>query len=269
MKLVETRPVPILNIDFGDRLRQASPEHVEVIAASMADGGQEQAIMVCQHGRGLRLVAGLHRTLAAKMLGWAQIRADVWETETDQPELEIRLAEIDENLVRHELNPLDRAVFLAERKRVYQDLHPETKPGGDRRSRKNQKLNVSLWSFSKETAKRTGLSNATIKRATAIASRLAPDVRARLTGTRLSTKEGEIHRLSKYDAKTQRRIVEMMLDAAAPEKTVEAAARRIRGDAEPDPVIAAYGSLLRLWNKAPSEAREQFIQFLKGTGTVR
>lgn len=270
MKFVESRMVPIAVIDFGERLRQASPEHVEVMAASMADGCQEQAIMVCEYRQGLRLVAGLHRVVAAKTLGWEEMRADIWQTETDQPELEIRLAEIDENLARHELNPLDRAVFLAERKRIYQELHPETKRGGDRRGKAaDQRLNVGLWSFSKETAKRTRLSNSTIKRATAIASGLAPDVRARIAGTKLSAKEGEIYRLSKHDPKTQRRIVEMMLDAAVPEKTVEAAARRIRGDAMPDPVEAAYGKLVAMWTKVPTGAREQFIQYLRGTGTVK
>jgi ParB family chromosome partitioning protein len=267
MKLLGTQMVPINAIDLSKRLRPVSLEHVEVMAASMADDGQKQPIIVVEHQGTPLLAAGLHRTLAAQSLGWTEIRAEVWQTETNRPDLEIRLAQVDENLARYELNPLDRAVFLAERKRIYQELHPETKRGGNRRG--DQKLNFSLWSFSKETARRTGFSNSTIKRATAIAENLDHDVRLRLGGTKLADKEGEIHRLSKYDGKTQRRIVEMMLDAAAPEKTVEAAARRIRGDAEADPVVAAYGQLLRLWNKAPSEAREQFIQFLKGTGTVK
>ena len=67
---------------------------------------------------------------AARELAYEQIEAIVIDT----GEHEHRLIEIDENLMRAELTHLDRGRFLAERKRIYFELHPTRRHGGDRRS---------------------------------------------------------------------------------------------------------------------------------------
>jgi ParB family transcriptional regulator, chromosome partitioning protein len=41
------------------------------------------------------------------------------------------LREIDENLVRTDLNLLERAEHLLRRKELYERLHPETRKGGN------------------------------------------------------------------------------------------------------------------------------------------
>lgn len=269
MKYLRTEDFQVDQIIVPKRLRPTDQAYVEIIAESMRERGQDEPIRVALLERPT-LVFGAHRHAAAQLLGWPTIRAELVEAETDRPDLELRLSEIDENLIRHELNPLDRAIFLAERKRVYEELHPETRRGGNRRGRKSdQTANVAVWSFSKETAKRTRLSERLIRRATAISSALAPDVRNRIAGTRLAAKEGELHRLARHDPALQRRIVEMMLDAADLAPTVEEAVRRIRGDQAPDPVEVGFQRLVGLWAKVPPSAREQFIAFLKGSGTVR
>ncbi len=44
------------------------------------------------------------------------------------------LAEIDENLVRSQLTPVQEASAIFRRKAIYEELHLEKKRGGDRRS---------------------------------------------------------------------------------------------------------------------------------------
>jgi hypothetical protein len=62
---------------------------------------------------------------AKHKLGHATIECRVEEFTAD----EARLAEIDENLIRADLTPSERAVHHAERKKLYLKLHPETKRG--------------------------------------------------------------------------------------------------------------------------------------------
>ena len=72
-------------------------------------------------------------------------------------------SEIDENLIRAELSPAERAAHVAARKAVYERLHPETKHGGDRKS-ESRSQNAYLKSFVADTAKKTGKHHATVAR---------------------------------------------------------------------------------------------------------
>ena len=95
-----------------------------------------------------------------RKLGHATIFAGVVkELDADQAQL----AEIDENLIRAELSPAERAAHVAARKAVYERLHPETKHGGDRKS-KSRSQNAYLKSFVADTAKKTGKHHGTVAR---------------------------------------------------------------------------------------------------------
>lgn len=161
--------VPLELIDASERLREVSEAHAIVMAASMADRGQRTPIEIVRRGDRFRLVYGAHRYRAATLNGWADIEAFIVEAD----EAEIRLREIDENLIRHELTALDRARFLAERKRIYEALHPETKNGSNQHTRGS--ANLANPSFGDDIAEKTGFSYRTIARAVALADPVAQD----------------------------------------------------------------------------------------------
>jgi hypothetical protein len=77
-----------------------------------------------------------------------------------------RVAEIDENLIRADLTPSERAVHHAERKALYLKLHPETKHGGapGKAGGGKKAKDAKLVSFVKDTAKKTGKAKRTIAR---------------------------------------------------------------------------------------------------------
>ena len=133
-------PVQLAQIRVADRLRLVLDEAtVATIAGSMAELGLQSPVLLRpwraagsdawgREDAGLfALVAGAHRLDAARRLGWAHIEALIVEGTPD----EVRLIEIDENLARAELTVLDRARFLAARKRIYLRLHPERRRGGE------------------------------------------------------------------------------------------------------------------------------------------
>lgn len=99
--------VPIADIVVEDRLRAVDPAAATHLAESMDRQGQLVPINVrtLEEG-GYKLIAGAHRIVAAELLGWTEIEAFITD---DLPEDELALLEIDENLYRAELRPVDKA----------------------------------------------------------------------------------------------------------------------------------------------------------------
>jgi N6-adenosine-specific RNA methylase IME4 len=143
-----------------NRLRRLRPEKVNELAESISVIGQRQPIEVQRSGDGYGLIAGWHRLEAVKKLGHIDIHAFILDgIEADRA----ALIEIDENLIRADLSPAERAIHLAERKRLYEKAHPQTKHGGDRKSESSSQ-NENLKSFTVDTANKTGKGRSTIAR---------------------------------------------------------------------------------------------------------
>jgi ParB-like nuclease domain len=127
----------ITDIEIAKRLRGLRPEVVDQLAGSMEHMGQLEPILVRPgHVKKYLLVAGAHRVEARKKMGGSTILAVVTAmVDADDAEL----VEIDENLIRADLSPAERALHLARRKVLYEQQHPETKPtskGGPGRGKK-------------------------------------------------------------------------------------------------------------------------------------
>lgn len=141
------------------------PEIVEALAESMQEVGLLNPIVLRPKDRsaGYWLVSGNHRFEAARKLKWKSIRATVIDgLDADHAEL----AELDENLVRLELSPAQRALHVEARKTVFERLHPESRHGGDRKSEKakSSSQNENLKSFISDTAGKTGKARSTVAR---------------------------------------------------------------------------------------------------------
>jgi N6-adenosine-specific RNA methylase IME4 len=145
----------------SDRLRRLRPEKVDELAESISVIGQRQPIEVRRAGDGYVLITGRHRFEAVTKLGHKDIHATILDgIDADQA----KLIEIDENLMRVDLSPAERAIHLAERKRLYEKAHPQTKHGGDRRGGDQVLNNENLKSFTVDTANKTGKHRSSISR---------------------------------------------------------------------------------------------------------
>lgn len=260
MRSLALQVLPLDLIDIGERLRAIDEGHAQLIAENIQESGRLRTpIEVRSVGERFALIAGGHRIRAVQLLGWREIEAFVYEATDD----EARLAEIDENLVRHDLNPLDRAVFLWERRAVYDRLHPETKKGGDRRSEKSKRHDVASVGFSRETADKSGLTQRTIQRALSIAEALPADIRSMIAGTSLARAQSELLALVKVPAAQRAAVAEQIRSGAA--QTVAAALSQVEGRL-PEVTTPEQRQLKRLMDawfaaKSPS-ARKAFRDFV-------
>jgi ParB family chromosome partitioning protein len=248
-------------IDDSDRLRPVDEAWAKVIAASIEEQGQLSPIEVEEPDEnGIhKLIIGAHRTWAMRHIGRRTIQAIV----SPYTGAEARLREIDENLARADLNDLDRAIFLGERKRAYEELHPSTKH--KKGKGKQQVANLAtILRFTLETARLTKESERTIQRLVRRYENIDPAVRERLRGTWLAQIGTELDALSRLSAPEQTRVVEMLLREEEPQPNVATALRMVRGiTVRPeDATDKQLAALMTAWNKAGKPARQQFRDFL-------
>ena len=165
--------VQIFQVKVNDGRREVSPEAVHELANSISELGLMNPITIDQN---YTLIAGLHRLEAAKLLGWAEIECTVSSLEG----LLAELAEIDENFVRMGLSDDEQDEMLLRRKEIYEALHPETKHGGDRKSKKIKMQNLQLdsaESFIQDTAKKMRVSPRTVAVRLQTAKNLTPEAK--------------------------------------------------------------------------------------------
>ena len=159
-----------------NRLRPIDPDYAAQIADSIVKIGLQHPIIVRQMANGMfELISGLHRLAALDLLGIDHITASV--VDKNLSDSQMRLMEIDENLCRHKLTPLDRMRFLAERKRVYEQLYPETKRGVAGATKLHKKCatdTMSVTCFTESTAEKLDISERTIRRCVAAYTALEP-----------------------------------------------------------------------------------------------
>lgn len=210
---VRTLLIPISEITVNPGRREAQPGDVRELADSIAEVGLINPIMVDQD---YKLVAGLHRLEAMKLLGRAEIECTV----SDLDGLQVALAEIDENFVRKDLSDDEFRELLLRRKEIYESLHPETKAtyngggfkGNQHDDEVSRKMRVTSKSFAQDTADKLGVSKSTVEREIQTAKNLTPEAKEIIKGVKVT----------KSDA--------LKLSRLTPEQQTEAASRLVSGD---------------------------------------
>lgn len=225
--------------------RPTIPETVNSLAASMKQLGLLNPIIVkrgpifdgAAMTQGFKVIAGNHRVSAARALGWTEIEAFV----DDGDDLALELAEIDENLMRTELTPAQRADAVARRREIWQAMHPDK---GDRQT-------VTLGGkqtieFATDTQRATGEDRRRTNEHLSRADKLGPDLHA-VIGTSLD-KAGELDALKEMTPEERRPLIEAAQrgeKVSAKSETDTATVQRL--------VTQAIGEIARLRNKLTPE----------------
>ena len=143
--------IHISEIAIAQRRRGLDEATVARLMDSIKITGLLHPITITKRETGYGLVAGLHRMEACKRLGHLEIEV----VAIGETALQAELAEIDENLVRAELPPIQRADSHARREEILKELGLVVGPGGDRKSKRQAGV---LKSYAKQASAALGVS---------------------------------------------------------------------------------------------------------------
>ena len=214
--------IAIEEIAIGARKRKPVEEKIRALAESIQEVGLINPVTVTEEHA---LVAGWHRLEACKLLGWKTITCEVKLLDA----LDAELLEIDENLIRNDLNALEQDLAIARRKEIYELKHPETKHGGDRKSeeRKSSEHHAHLItsSFAEDTATKTGTSRHTVQRQAKVGQALR-DIADEVAKTSIADNQKELLALSRLPEAERPAVVAALAGGTA--KSVRQATREVK-----------------------------------------
>ncbi len=207
--------IPISSIIIPeDRARSLDPVWAKALGQMFLEHGNKVEIEVRpgdNKGEYI-LIAGLHRLEGAKSIDWTEMTVKVLVVESDQAAAHYRIHEVMENIGRRDLNVLDRAHHLFELKKAYETAHPETKKGGDRKSKEAQENQNEIFSFSQDTAKKLGVSSRSIELAVKLWKDLSVATRQAVDGTWLADHQAGLQSLASTSAAMQAKILKIVMD---------------------------------------------------------
>jgi ParB family chromosome partitioning protein len=241
--MLESIPITAITPNPQPRLRRLDQEKVQALVLSVQEIGLQSPISLRAHpvmeatprnhnGKLYSVVAGEHRLEACRRLGWKDIPAFI----IDLDDAHCQLWEIDENLVRAELTQLERAEHIRVRKIVYEQLHPETKHGGDHgnqytggKPRQDPKLGSCQGppSFIDDTAEKTGMSRTDVARSAHRADAIDPEVKDAIRDMpEIADRGVELDALAEAEPEDQKAAVEAVKSGKA--RTVREAIKGAR-----------------------------------------
>ncbi len=228
--------------------------------------GQKTPIDVVENGKRYTLVAGAHRFTAAKLARWREINARVLEPSSEHSADEIRLHEILENLGRKNFNALERCEALSELKRVYEDLHPSARRGGDRKSQrfKNKDENqMAIFAFCKNAAETTGLSERSIRFAVQVFDALSPTTRERLKGTQFAEVQADLRALGRLDPEIQGKVMDLVTGDEPEAATIKDALTLLDGGRPETETDRVFRRTINGFSKLPRASRRILFRLHK------
>jgi ParB family transcriptional regulator, chromosome partitioning protein len=197
--------VPVERIKIGLNRRKLKQEKVDKLMESIETSGLLNPITV---DADFNLIAGLHRLTACKQLGLEKIDCNIVSYLTAD---HARLAEIDENLIRNELKPLERSQLWLEREQLLANLGLRAKAGDNQYTRNGHNSQNKSGSggemvapppkTTQELAKEVGYSERTFQLGKQIAKDITPAIQELIKDTPLAESTTELVKIARAGSK--------------------------------------------------------------------
>jgi len=189
------------DIKINGRKRQLDRDKALAIAESIKLIGLLNPITISEDNT---LISGRHRLEAHRMLGLDEIEVRVVKL-TD---LTQELAEIDENIIRNELNDIDMGEHLIERDNLLESIGIRAKRGDNRFTLANRPEMISGLKIGKNI----GMSERLIRMKKQIARGITTKNKGRLKNTRFATNTTGLLEISRLGATTQDLVVDRLIN---------------------------------------------------------
>lgn len=191
--------VRISDIVIGENRRAIDDDVVNNIRESIRSVGLLNPITI---GTNNKLIAGAHRLEACRMLGWTEIESNC----INLAGLETELAEIDENLIRNDLDVLEQGVYCLRRDRVLEELGIRAKAHRPVKGADSAPLTTTA-----DIAQQAGMSERTFQQRKQIAESLTPEVHEIIRGTGLADNASQLLNLARVAVPKQKEIAEIVV----------------------------------------------------------
>jgi N6-adenosine-specific RNA methylase IME4/ParB-like chromosome segregation protein Spo0J len=226
--------MPIDAIIANGRRRRIDNDQVKSLADSIDRNGLINPITLTDDGK---LLAGLHRLEACKLLRWQEIPARLVD---GLNALQAELIEIDENLIRNELSPLQQGEWLTRRNEALTALGMRREVGWNGNQYTLGGETVSPPKSTSAIASEIGISERSAQQKMQIARDIAPEVKEQIYGTELEERTTDLLRIARLKPEQQAAVVEKITTGAA--RTVTEAARQITRESKSKikPVTGKY-----------------------------
>lgn len=255
------KTIPVSSIFVGERARPVDEEVAAAIAASMADRGLINPLTVrstpAANGGATpwTLIAGGHRLFGAKLNKWEEIDVIVVSADAE----EAQLIEISENLYRNDLTALDRGIFVAKFRELYEEKFGKIDPKGGRPKKQCNDCTVIFTpgrELSERVQDRFGFGRRTYFNVTKIGVKLHPALRQALRGTEAEDDQKLLLKLASLPEAKQAGIAAGLKIEPDVRKVME-----IDKPAAPpvDVQAALLKKLTAAWDEADEQTRYEFL----------
>lgn len=261
--MAEFKRIKMNQIFVPERLREVEEGHALAIAQSMVEHGQLNPITVRyapamnKGGTPYIILAGAHRYRAVEINEEGEIDAMV----VDADQSEGQLVEITENLFRNDLSVLDRAVFVAKYREVWEEKYGKIEPGRPA----NRSNLVQLISdeakvgFGQHVADRMGISKSALKYLNQISQNLHADLRAAVRGTPVADNQAALLKFAKLEPKKQRQAAVAFRTENGDLKKALALIDDRPPAVKDDPQKQYLSRLIDTWERADSKSCTEFM----------
>lgn len=196
------KKITISDITVNSRMRELDPYRVNELAESIKLIGLLNPITV---NNDFVLISGLHRLHAYQQLGIDKIQCNIIDFDQEYSQI----AEIDENIIRNELNDIELGEHLLKRDEILDKLGVRAKQGDNRFSNRGE--TVAPLQTTKNIAEKIGVSERSTQIKKQIAKNLSKKVRDKLKKSPFANNTTGLLQLSRLEPQLQLKITNRLL----------------------------------------------------------